>query len=417
MPVTTYPALHGANAVSFQTATTPLGLLKSCSQQQSSKVKQMIQSSFPPQDFPHNVVGDANGFVNAMIHAYNRHQHLSIRPEDVWISILAQFSHYVNANAEKLRSTFVAHEGQKELVIHDGGTIHTYDFGIFAKRMTGELEKSVLDKDLRRWIMPSFSTTTYTDQVVAAVVMMGTLQKYFTYKCVLECGLPSVTLLGERSDWEDILMRLEKLPSFGDEPTQWYKLLKPVIARFLKTFDEPESEGTINFWQKIANAQAEGSGSLYYSGWITAFCFWDADGKVLAPSQSQLAELDREQKKRAAPQSDGPASSWLDLQPEQSADDIWEEKPLPICDLDGVLYHRIDSDDVPPGFVSVPVTVDDNGMVYKTAMVAGSVAYRVESAAADVRGRVPGQRDALRPQVGWFMYEKNDEKIKTNMWE
>ena len=153
-------------------------------------------------------------------------------------------------------------------MVSDSGTIHTYDFGILATRMTAELEKNVVDKDLRRWIMPSFTTTTYTDQVVAAVVMMGTLKKYFTYFFDLDCGLPSVTLLGERSDWEDILMRLEKLPSFGEEARQWYELLKPVIARFVKTFDEPDTEETKDFWQRIAHRFGGGSGPRYYSGCV-----------------------------------------------------------------------------------------------------------------------------------------------------
>ena len=266
MPVTTYPAHHDAEGASFQTNTTSLDVLQRCSATEHNKAKQLIQSSFLPHDFPHSIVGQPNGFVNAAIQAYNQHLHLSIRPEDVWISILAQFSHFVNANAEELRSKFVAHEGQKELVIVDVGTIHTYDFGIFATRMTAELEKNVLDQDLRRWIMPSFTTTTYTDQVVAAVVMMGTLQKYFTYGCCLLCGLPSVTLLGERSDWESILMRLEKLPSFGEEARQWYELLKPVITRFVKTFDEPDTEETKDFWQRIVHRFGGGSGPRYYSG-------------------------------------------------------------------------------------------------------------------------------------------------------
>lgn len=267
MPVTTYPAAHGANLADFRTDTTPSEVLQGClSQLYGIDVKQLIQSSFLPHDFPHSVVGNPNGFVNAAIKAYNTHLHLSIRPEDVWISILAQFSVYVNANAEELRSKFVAHEEQKGLVIGDVGSIHSYDFGIFANRMTSELEKNVLDKELRQWIMPSFTTTTYTDQTVAAVVMMGTLQKYFTYTCSLACGLPSVTLLGERSDWEGILMKLEKLPSFGEETRQWYGLLKPVIKMFVKTFDEPEIEETRDFWQKIAHYTPGGSGPSYYSG-------------------------------------------------------------------------------------------------------------------------------------------------------
>ncbi|MCJ1464394.1 hypothetical protein MMC07_003007 [Pseudocyphellaria aurata] len=377
MPVTTYPAPHGANAASFYADATPLDILQKCSRKERTKVKQLIQCSFPAKDFqfPQSVSGSPNGFVHTAIQAYNWHQHLSIRPEDVWISILAQFSLYVNANAEALRSKFVAHEGQKELIIADVGTIHSVDFGILAHRMTGELEKNVLDKDLRRWIMPSFTTTTYTDQVVAAIVMMGTLQNYFTYGMMLCCGLPSVTLYGERSDWEDILMRLEKLPSFGEEAGRWYDLLKPVITRFVKTFDEPETEETKDFWQTIVHHQGGGSGPSYYHGWITAFCFWNTSGKAVGPRPK-------------TPHTKVKVSSSFEL--------------------DGVPYHRIDSKEVPPGFVSVPVKVDDNGTEYKTTMVAGSVASRLEDAAAEVKGRLPGGRDALRPEVGWWMFETTE---------
>lgn len=47
-----------------------------------------------------------------------------------------------------------------------------------------------------------------------------------------------MTLLSERSDWKDILMRLKKLPSFREEARQRYELLKPGIRRFVETFDD-----------------------------------------------------------------------------------------------------------------------------------------------------------------------------------
>ena len=63
------------------------------------------------------------------------------------------------------------------------------------------LEKNIVDPELREWIIPDFSTTTRDDRVVASVLMMGTLQKYFSYTLSIVCGLPSVTLLGTEEDW------------------------------------------------------------------------------------------------------------------------------------------------------------------------------------------------------------------------
>lgn len=97
---------------------------------------------------------------------------------------------------------FVAHDGEKALRID---MLDLSDFGLFAQLMGALLEKNIVDPELRRWILPAFSTTTRDDSVVASILMMGTLQKYFSYTCGCDCGLPSVTLLGTEGDWENIL--------------------------------------------------------------------------------------------------------------------------------------------------------------------------------------------------------------------
>ena len=41
----------------------------------------------------------------------------------------------MNAHAEELRSSFVAHEGKKELVVSTVGTRYTVDFGWMSRKM------------------------------------------------------------------------------------------------------------------------------------------------------------------------------------------------------------------------------------------------------------------------------------------
>ena len=67
--------------------------------------------------------------------------------------------------------------------------------------------------------MLDFTTTTDTNQVVTSVVFMGSMQKYFLYSFGLTCGIPSVILIGEISDWKNILARLGYLEQLGKEPT------------------------------------------------------------------------------------------------------------------------------------------------------------------------------------------------------
>ena len=286
----------------------------------------------------------------------------------------------------------------------DVGTIKTVDFGPLAVRMTNEMDKHVVDPDLRQWVMPDFTTTMDTDTVTAAVLMMGAMQEYFSYKMTLGCGIPSVTLLGERDDWIKIQSRLDKLPQLGPEPGQFARLLRPVLEYFVRSFDSPGDPGPRSFWTRIAH-QNGGSRRHFLSGWITAFCFWDADGKCLY--NVPTGTVDTNDRSASYPTSPG-------------------------CDIDGTLYHRVDTNDIPKGYVSLPVTVDDNGVVHKTRMVAGSVGIQLHSSGLPVdesqariygpsfawgpngdttyAGGGPGvgypvNLDSIQPVSGWWIYE------------
>jgi len=140
------------------------------------------------------------------------------------------------------------------------------DYGKFAWKMSKMIADNIKDPSLCEWIQPQFTTTTKNDQAVASILMMSAMKTYFSYGCGTMCGLPSVTLLGVRGDWVKLEEKLERLPTFGEEVEQWYLLLKPVLRRFVKSFDEPESRDTIDFWQKIAHYYNGGSGPTYLSG-------------------------------------------------------------------------------------------------------------------------------------------------------
>ncbi|KAI1734542.1 hypothetical protein F4680DRAFT_437850 [Xylaria scruposa] len=354
-----------------------------------------------------SIFPSSNGFVRAAYAAYSNHHHLTIRPDDVWFAILTQLSFHINAHAEELRSFFVSHQDQKEIEVVDVGTIDSADFGKMAIWMTMEMEKHVVDPELRRWIMPNFSTTEHKDLVTAAILMMGSMQKYFAYTMKLICGIPSVTLLGDRTDWVEIRRRLEFLPRLGEEPKQFASLLSTVLDYCVRSFDEPDSPFVLSFWNKIADRNA-GSGPYYLSGWITAFCFWSADGNCLySPPQGPVVT-----------RSFGATN--------------------PGCNLDGVLFHRVDTKDIPEAFVSVPVTVNDFGVRYRTRMVAGLVGIEVSSSGefldessghkdprqlphniwenygwttASIRTQVRETTglDSIRPFSGWWMYVVSDK--------
>lgn len=407
MPVTLATADHPPRRWRQTKIESANSLLQKSCREDYRRCNNIIRSSFADELFHEtHVSACTNGFVYAAYCAYCDHHHLTIRPEDVWFSILSQLNFFVNAHAEELRSFFVSHEGRKELVVEAAGNIRTANFGALAYAMTGQIAKNVLDPELQTWIIPSFSTTTDSDRVVASILMMGALQKYFSYKMVLSCGIPSVTLLGERGDWAHMLSKLEKLPQLGEEPALFYNLLKPVLRKFVASFDNPTAPEVLDFWGKIAHRISGGSGPRYLSGWLTAFCFWDEDGKCLY---------------RDGPTNPGMLSYYEQRYGASTAG----------CELDGILFHRINTNDIPSGFASVPVTVDDNGTIHETIMVAGSVGIQATSSGKMLDTGYLHQRlrrggggqlqqiehvsspleppglDWLQPLSGWWMFERD----------
>jgi hypothetical protein len=112
---------------------------------------------------------------------------------------------------------------------------------------------------------------------------------------VSDSGLPSVTLLGEKADWEKLLARLDHLSDFGKEPNEYRSRMEPILKRFVRSFDEPDSDDIRKFWNQIAFAKEGnfcGAAPLEVSGWITGFLFWDGEGKRWEKGGTPVVTID-----------------------------------------------------------------------------------------------------------------------------
>ncbi|KAI9566730.1 hypothetical protein HD554DRAFT_2174163 [Boletus coccyginus] len=344
-----------------------LALLRAVARKQG----QLLHSSLPSSpDALRNIIPQSNGFVHTVVEAYNGHRVLIVRPDDVWLAILTQFSFFVNGNAEALRSVFVAHKGKSELVIVSSKDNRwTMDPASMASQMTKLMQEHIVDKSLREWILPSFSTTTATDNATSAIVMMGTMKEYFSYTFCLKCGIPRVTLEGEKRDWEDILHRLERLKEYSVQTIAWYHLLRPILSHFVSAYDDPTSLKNLDFWNKVAHFTGGGSGPSYLSGWITAFCVFDEQGRWQGNTFDEHAEDAKDLFHLSAPQF---ASTYL------------RPGDTPYYALDGFPYPTIDSNDVPVDWF-VHLFYDEDG---------------------DFTWRCKG---TVRPIPGWWYFIKGEE--------
>ncbi|KAM9959710.1 hypothetical protein ACTFIR_000801 [Dictyostelium discoideum] len=280
-----------------------------------------------------------NSFVLSSFIAYSNHHSLVIRPDDIWMAILVQFSSYLNANAEQLRSKIVDFQGKKQLIVSGGGTLMTANYESLTIRMTHEIEKNIKDPSIREWANKPFSTTTSNDTMAASIALMATVKSYFDFKMCLMCGLPEVTLEGTLDDWVDIKNRIEKLKEFdfkdnkdGSVMKDWSEMLSPIIDKIIISVN---GKPDIEWWNRIASQEGAGSGPRYISGWITAFCVFDNDGK-------------------------------------------WMGKNKERHEFGGGKFNTdwifVNTNDVPRGFLFVPVKIDDNGTEYNTEFFAGHMA-------------------------------------------
>ena len=142
----------------------------------------------------------------------------------------------------------------------------------------------VVDGTLVNWILPYFTTTTWHDRTIGSIAMMSTLSlhlpghlgiSYFDFRRRISCGIPSVTLDGEKSDWEEIYRRVNRLYEFGAEPSAWADMLRPIIRRFIGAF---EGDPDVPFWEQVMHKTGVSCGIPAVNGWITAFCVWSHEG-------------------------------------------------------------------------------------------------------------------------------------------
>lgn len=128
-----------------------------------------------------------NGFVGSAYAAYNHHCHLVISPDSVWIAITTALASYINNNPERMRNTFVSHEGKKLLEVVGGGSLMTANYDWYIEKLVEMVDHETKD-DIKDWIECSFSTTTPVIKTVSKLVVMGAMKNYFDYKMTMKCG-------------------------------------------------------------------------------------------------------------------------------------------------------------------------------------------------------------------------------------
>jgi len=197
--------------------------------------------------------------------AFSSHRRVALSPDIVWLTICQGLAHHVNAHAESLRHRLVKHKDKVKLVVRRDqfvkGSPENHWPDVFAEFSAG-IRAHI--GDVHDMLVADFSTTGPVERAASEVVLLDTMQAFFSYEIRTLCGIPSITLEGTAEDWRKIADRFREFSRF--ELAWWVEPLQPVLDQFVAA-----SEGKVDrkFWDSIYKWQGpSGSGSPHISGWV-----------------------------------------------------------------------------------------------------------------------------------------------------
>jgi len=212
---------------------------------------------------PHTV----NRFFWLTLLAYSHHLPLTLSPDMIWLLIAQGFAQHIQANAEALRSRFVAHQGQRPIVVVRNEFLRGFagnDWeGVFAE-FSAQI-RGIVGDDRHALIVQDFSTTGIVEQAAVEVTLMAALQSYLAYTLVTRCGIPEFHLEGTVEDWEKLRAATERLQSYDLD--WWIPALLPVLDQFVAAANGNENP---DFWGSFFKL-AGGSGGPWITGQIARF--------------------------------------------------------------------------------------------------------------------------------------------------
>ena len=162
---------------------------------------------------------------------------------------------------------------------------------------------------------------------------------------------------------------------------KWHSKLAVVLDNFLAS---RKGKPDLHFWDTVALHWGGGSGPSYLTGWITTFSLFDSNGDVVV--------------------SEGFQPDFVDCR--YDTDNHACERYLV-----GEKWWYLDSEDLAENVISVPITVNDNGVKYSTRMFIGQLMSEFEEG-LDREGKekemlerqgINGTKNVLTPRTDYAL--------------
>lgn len=206
-----------------------------------------------------------NGLIQTIQECYDNHRPLVLTPDIIWLAICQGVSIHINEHYDSLKNIiFIEDKPDKIEIRNDSLEYSAKHWKSLIESFANETKKYTND-DFYSFFVSEFTTTTAIDKTAYQITLLESYKKAFEYIGDTGCGIPSILISGEKSDWMTIFKKLDMLYKIG--LSNWANNLKPIIAEFINAFDGKQNK---EFWQSIYKNASEYN-AFYISGWIIKF--------------------------------------------------------------------------------------------------------------------------------------------------
>ncbi len=307
-----------------------------------------------------------NGLVQTIQECYDNHRPLVLSPDIIWLAICQGVSIHINEHYDSLKNIiFIENKPDKIAIRNDSLEYSAKHWKNLIASFANETRKYT-NEDFYSFFVSEYSTTSSIDRTAYQITLLESYKKAFEYIGDTGCGIPSISITGNKDDWQLMLKKLDMLDKIG--LSQWSENLRPIIVEFVNA-----SEGKQNkeFWQNIYKNASEYN-AFYISGWIIKFF----------PYIKELESKGVYDEKRG----------------ETRVGEIF--LPNKFIDGDNYLLSTLSTDNFPSGIAKVPVTWNNyfKNITRKMEVYAGFLAMK----------QYPDK--SLEPLISWAIC---DEKGKS----
>merc|ERR1712002_388028 len=123
------------------------------------------------------------GFFSAILACYNNHWVLKTSPDDWWNVIVRNIAQAVDDNGDKeaVRKFFVDHKGKKEINIRVGPSLSNVNYSWLFDQFSKGIRDNIKTQGYVETMEADFSTTGPDQLISSQIMLMSSLQKYFSY--------------------------------------------------------------------------------------------------------------------------------------------------------------------------------------------------------------------------------------------